>query len=108
MMFQEPWSIQVVVARTIGDLPADGRFREWLIICVLPAHLEWREVPVVTAGHTRAVGIRLLMTTRAIQTGNTFAARSTNNIRDVSVAIVALLRIICRGVTVNTARMGQH
>jgi hypothetical protein len=106
-MFQQTWSIEIVVARTIGDLPADGRFREWLIVCVLPAHLEWCEVPVVTAGYTRAVGVRLLMTTGAIQTRHAFAFWSTHDVRDVTVSIVALLRIVGGGVTVNAARRRQ-
>ena len=74
-MFQQAGSIEIVVPRTIGDLPANGRARKWPIVCVLPTHLERREVPVVTAGRTCAVGVRLLMTAGTIQTGNAFTLR---------------------------------
>jgi hypothetical protein len=106
-MFQQAWSIEIVISRTIGDLTTNGRARKRTIVCVLPTHLEWREVPVVTTGNTGAVGIGFLMATGAVQTGNAFAFRTTtHDIRDVTPSIVALLWIVSGGVTVDTARMG--
>ena len=107
-MFKQAWSIEIVVARAIGDLPADRRAREWPIVCVLPTHLERCKVPIVTAGNTSAVGIRLLMTTGAMLTRHSSASRSAHDVRDVSMSIVALLGVVCGGVTVDTAGMSQH
>jgi hypothetical protein len=78
-----------------------------LVVDVLPAHLEWREVPVVTTGNACAVGVGFLMTTGAVQTRNAFAFRTAHDIRDVTMSIVALLWIVCSGVTVDAARRRQ-
>ena len=74
----------------------------------LNPHLEWSEVPVVTTGNPSAVGIRLLVASGAVQSRNTFAFRTTHDIRDVTMPIVALLWVVSGGVTVDAARMGQH
>jgi hypothetical protein len=79
-----------------------------LIVDILPTHLEWREMPIVTAGNTSAIGVGFLMATGAVQTGNAFAFRTTHDIRDVTTPVVALLRIVSGGVTVDAARMSQH
>jgi hypothetical protein len=104
-MFQQAWSIEVVVSRTIGELATHGRARERAIVYVLPTHLEWREMPVVTTRNAGAVGISFLVATRAVQTRHTFAFGSTAyNVRDVTMPIVALLWIVGGSVTVDAAR----
>jgi len=62
----------------------------------------------VSAGNTGAVRVGFLMAACAVQTGNAFAFRTTHDIRDVTVPVVALLRIVRGGVTVDAARMSQH
>ena len=104
-MFQQAWSIEIVISRTIGDLTTHGRARKRTIVCVLPTHLEWREVPVVTTRNTGTVGISFLVTTRAVQTRHSFAfGPAAHDIRDVTVSIVALLWIVGGRVTVDAAR----
>jgi hypothetical protein len=65
-------------------------------------------VPVVTAGNPGAVSVRLLMTANAIQTRHASTFRTTHNVRDVTVPVVALLWIVGGSVTVDAARMGEH
>src|SRR5689334_10478632 len=108
VMFEQSRSIEVVVLRTIGDCAANSGARENAIIRVLPAHRERREVPVMTAGNAGAVGICFLMTARAIQSRHAFAFWSTHDIRDVTVPVVSLLRIVRGRVTVDTARAREH
>lgn len=104
-MFQQAWSIEIVISRTIGDLTTNGRARKRTIVCVLPTHLERREVPVVTTRNAGAVGISFLVATRAIQTRHAFAFGSAAHyIRDVAVPIVALLWVVGGSVTVDAAR----
>src|SRR5688572_33276609 len=104
-MFQQAWSIEIVISRTIGDLTTNGRARKRTIVCVLPTHLEWREVPVVTTRNAGTVGIRLLVTTGAIQTRYAFPlGTAADDIRDVTVPVVALLWIVSGSVTVDAAR----
>ena len=105
-MFQQTWTIEIVVSRTVSHLLTHCGARKWPIVDVLPAHLEWREVPVVTTGNTGTVGVGFLMAAGAVQTRNTFAFRTTHDIRDVTVAVVALLWIVGGSVTINAARMG--
>ena len=62
-------------------------------------------MPVMSAGQSRAVGIRLLMTTRTIQSGYALAFWTTNDVGEMSVAIIALLRVIRRRMAVDAARM---
>jgi hypothetical protein len=93
-----------VIPRAVGYLATHGSTREWSIVDVLPTHFEWRKVPVVTTGNACAVGVCLLMTTGAIQTRNAFAVRTTHDIRDVTMSIIALLWIVRSGVTVDAAR----
>src|SRR6185369_14546348 len=61
VMFQQAWSIEVVVARAVGHGATDFSTRERAIVCVLPAHREGREVPVAAAGNSCAVRVRFLM-----------------------------------------------
>jgi hypothetical protein len=104
-MPEQARSIEVVILRTVGYCATDFSTRKRAIVCVLPAHREWREVPVVTAGNSGAVGIRLLVTAGAIQARHAFALWSTHDVRDVTPSLIALLRIVCRSVTVDAARM---
>jgi hypothetical protein len=104
MMFQQTWTIEVVVSGTIRHLATNSGTRKRAIVCVLPTHFEWREVPVVTTGDSGAVGVCFLVAAGAIQASDSFAFRSTNNVCDVTVPVVALLWIVGGGVTVNTTR----
>ena len=107
-MLQQTWTIKVVISRTVSQLSTHGGARQWSIVDVLPTHLQWREVPVVTAGNTGAVRVGFLMAACAVQTGNAFTFRTTHDIRDVTPSLVALLWIISGGVTVDAARVSQH
>jgi hypothetical protein len=104
-MLEQAWSIEVVILRAVRYRPTYFSTRKRAIVCVLPTHREWREVPVVTAGNSGAVRIRLLMTTSTIQTRHAFALWSTHNVGDVTPPVIILLRIVCRSVTVDAARM---
>jgi hypothetical protein len=103
-MLQQAWTIEIVIPRAIGYLPADCSTREWSIIDVLPTHLEWREMPVMTTRNAGAICVRFLMTAAAIQTWNAFAFRTAHDIRDVTVPVITLLWIVCGSVTVDAAR----
>jgi hypothetical protein len=48
------------------------------------------------------------MATGTAQPGNACTGRSADDVRNVPVAIVALLRIIGGSVTIYATRMGQH
>src|SRR5204863_4444242 len=74
----------------------------------LPAHRQWRQVPVVPARSSGAVSIRFLMTAHAIQPRHTLAGGATNDVGKVTVTIITLLRIVRRRVTVDTTRRRQH
>ena len=65
-------------------------------------------MPVVSAWHSSGVGILLLMATRAIQSRYTFAFRTPDDVRKVTVAIISLLGIVGGGVTIDAARKSQH
>src|SRR6185369_1690416 len=106
-MFQQAWSTEMVVPRTVSHRATDFSTRERSIVCILPAHREWREVPVAAAGNPRAVRVCFLVTADAIQTRHAGAVRTTHDIRDVTVAIVTLLRVVGGGVTVDATRRGQ-
>ena len=58
----------------------------------------------MSAWNSGAVGIVVLMTTDTVQAGHTFSFRPTDHICDMSMTIVALLWIVCSGVTVDAAR----
>jgi hypothetical protein len=105
-MLQQSRSVEVVILRTICYCATDFSTRQRAIVCVLPTHRKWREVPVVTAGNSGAVGIRFLMTTGTIQTRHAFALWSTHNVGDVTTPVITLLRIVRRSVTVDAARVG--
>ena len=74
-----------------------------VIVRVLPFHRKRSEMPVVAAGHSGAVGIRRLMARGAIQRDDTLVLRASNDVRKVAMTIIALLRIIRRGVAVDAA-----
>jgi hypothetical protein len=108
VMFQQTWSIEIVVPRAIGHLTTNSSARKWAIVCILPTHFEWREVPVVTAGNSGAVCVSVLMTTGAGKSRHAIAIRSADNVCDVTTPFVSLLWIIGGGVAVNTARRSQN
>jgi len=62
----------------------------------------------MSAGHSGAVSIRLLMTTRTIQSGHSFAFWTSNDIGEVTVAIIALLRIVGSGMAIYAARVREN
>ena len=59
----------------------------------------------MTAWYTGTVGICLLMTTRTIQSGHAFAFWTSNDIGEMSVAIIPLLRVIRCRMAVDATRM---
>src|SRR5262252_8729074 len=65
-------------------------------------------MPVGAAGHARALGIRFVMTAHAVQSCNALASRTTDDVGEVAVAIIALLWIIRGGVTVQAAGANQY
>jgi len=105
VMLQQTWTIEIVIPRAIGYLPTDSRTRKRAIVNVLPLHFERSKVPVVTTGNAGAVRVRFLMTPGAIQTRNAFAlGTTTHDVRDVTAPVIALLWIVCGGVTVDATR----
>src|ERR1700693_2812518 len=62
----------------------------------------------MSAGHSGAVCVVLLMTSNALQRWNALAVRAAHNIGEVPVPVVALLRIVRRRVAVDAARMREH
>ena len=65
-------------------------------------------MPIRSAGHSGTVGILRLVTAHAVQSGHPFARRTANNICEVTVPVIALLRISCRCVTVDAAWRSQY
>jgi hypothetical protein len=61
----------------------------------------------VTTGNTGTVGVGFLMAAGAVQTRNTFAFRTTHDIRDVTSSFITLLRIFGCGVTIDATRVCQ-
>ena len=59
----------------------------------------------MTAWYTGTVGICFLMTTRTIQSNHPFAFWTANDVCEMTVAIIALLRVIRRRMAVDAARM---
>jgi hypothetical protein len=104
-MLQQSRTVETVVLRTVSYGATDCSTRKRLIVSVLPAHRQWSEVPLVTTWYTGTVGISLLMTTRTIQSGHPFAFWTSNDIGEMTVAIIALLRVVGSGMTVDAARM---
>jgi hypothetical protein len=104
-MFQQPWSIEVVILPSVSDGTANGGARKRPIVQVLPLHRERREMPVVSARHAGAVSVRFLMTTAAIQSRHTLPLRPTHDIRNVTASLVALLRVVRGCVAIDATRM---
>jgi hypothetical protein len=65
-------------------------------------------MPIVSPGYARAFGVGLLVAARTVQSGNTFALRTSNYVGEVTLTAVPLLWVIGGGVTVYAARMGQN
>jgi len=62
-------------------------------------------MPVVRTGNARAVCIRALMTGGAVQAGYAFASGPADDVKQMAVPVVALLRIVRGGVAINAAGM---
>src|SRR6185369_12492914 len=92
----------------ICNRATDGGARQGPIIHVLPLHRERGKVPGWSTRNPRAVGIALLMTTHTVQAGYTESFRTAHDVREMPVTIVALLRIVGCGVTVDAARRDEY
>ncbi len=103
-MLQQGAPIHIFIPGTVRHRATDSRARQWLIVQVLPPHRQRRQMPIGSAGHARAVRITFLMATHAIQRGHAFSFRTTNDVGEMTMAIVALLWIVCGSVTVDAAR----
>src|ERR1700704_5637851 len=64
-------------------------------------------MPVATAGHSSALGICRLVTANTVQSRHAFAFWSTNDIGEMTMTIITLLRIISRCMTIYAARRSQ-
>src|SRR5687767_15936203 len=104
-MLQQRRAVHVVVLAAVCEYSAHLRARQRLIVAVLPCHGQGRQVPVVTAGNSSAIGIALLMTGRAIQAGDACAFRTAHHVGKMTMAIVTLLRVVRSGVTVDAPWM---
>jgi len=92
VMFQEVRSIEQA-QNGATNVPT----RKRPVFEVLPSHRQRRKMPVRRAGNTGAVRVRRLMARRAIQRRYTLPFRTPNYIRNVTMPIVTLLRIVrCR------------
>src|ERR1043165_10047114 len=65
-------------------------------------------MPVRTARHSGAIGVRFMMTARAVQSGDAFSFWTTDHVGEVSVAIITLLGIVGSSMTVDTPRTSEH
>jgi hypothetical protein len=62
-------------------------------------------MPVGLTGHAGAVGVNFLMTTHTIQPGHALAiVTAADDVSEMAMAVIPLLRIVCRRVTVDAAR----
>src|SRR6266850_660743 len=64
-------------------------------------------MPVATAGHSSALGICRLVTANTVQSRNAVAFWSANDIGEMTMAIITLLWIIRRCMTIYAARRSQ-
>src|SRR5690242_18569616 len=64
-------------------------------------------MPVATAGHASALGICRLVTANTVQSRHALAFWSTNHIGEMMMAIITLLRIIRRCMTIYAAGGSQ-
>ena len=65
-------------------------------------------MPVMSAGNSSAVRISLLMTASTIQSGHAFAFWASNDIGEMTVAIIALLRVVGSGMAIYAARAREN
>src|SRR5437899_13009659 len=65
-------------------------------------------MPVVRTGNARAVRIRALMTRSTVQARHTFVSRAADNVKQMAVPVIALLRIVRGGMAINATRMRQY
>ena len=98
VMFEQAWTIEIVIPRAVGQLTADGGTRKCPVVDILPTHLERREVPVVTTGNAGAIGIRFLVTTGAIQSRDALVPRTSHDIRPVALRYRGLVAVAHRPV----------
>src|SRR5882724_10987742 len=65
-------------------------------------------MPVGPAGHAGAVGIHRLVSAYTTKRGHTLAGGTADDIREMTVPVIALLWIVGSGVTVDAARRSQN
>lgn len=104
-MFQDGGTVEIVILHTIGKRLADQSARKDFVLGILPLHGQRRQMPVVRTGNARAVCIRALMTRGAVQAGHAFASGAADHVKQMAVAVVALLRIVRGGVATNATGM---
>jgi hypothetical protein len=107
VVLQQSRAVETVVLRTVSYGATDCAARKRLIVYVLPTHRQWSEMPLRTAWYTGTVGICFLMTTRTIQSGYALAFWTANDVAEMTVAIIALLRVIRPRMAVDAARVRQ-
>src|SRR2546426_6028518 len=98
----------VVIFRSIRDRPADLRARKDLVVQVLPLHRQRRQMPVMGAGNSRAVCVGSLVARDTLQCRYTFADWAAHHVGEMAVPVIALLRIVRRGVAVDATRVRQY
>ena len=68
-----------------------------------------RQMPIGSTGHASAVSINFLMTTHTMQRGHALAFVTTaDDVGEMAMAVIPLLRIVCCCVTVDAARRNQN
>ena len=104
VMLKQRASIHIFIPRSIRHSSAHGRTRQRAIAWVLPSHRQRRQVPIWSAGYAGTLGVLFLMATHAIQRGHATVCRPADDIREMPMPVIALLRIICGRMTVDAAR----
>jgi hypothetical protein len=61
-------------------------------------------MPARATGYACTIGVDFLMTTLTVQRGYAYVPRAADDIREMAMAVIALLRIVCSCVTVDAAR----
>src|SRR5687768_6210603 len=108
VVLQQLRPVHVLVLRAIGHGPTNLGTRQRLVIDGLPRHRKRREVPIVLTWHSDGIVVPLLMARRAIEPRDAMTLSSSNDMEEMTMAIVALLRIVARRVAIEAARMHQN
>jgi hypothetical protein len=95
--------IQVMTLRFGNDDATDLWTREHAIADILPPHCQRGELPVHRSRYSGRVSVGSLMAGTAVQAHYACVTRTTHDIEQVSVTIVALLRVLDGRMAVYTA-----